>query len=207
MKLLFTLLIFFIHQANAQSGFKVVYDKIVNESNKQWTPKRNNVLVFNDSLAHVYLVTEVSGRDPYKKNDTVFGQRSRHHDLFYVFGTNEKLNHVAFPHYKKPLLVVDTPALNNFIIQKDNVLYQNMNCQEGYMIEKGDTVFAIISKEIKVPLGPTGYTGLPGLALEIYYSKYNLYFRVKTIEKANYIIQIPDFPRCSWDAYRKKYPR
>ena len=121
-------------------------------------------VVFNDSLAYQF-----NGSKRKDKNN-IYGRKSRHHDVFYIKASGKKISYIKHPH-PKPWLVESIESYKKFIVLQDNVISGKYNCSRGYFMDKADTVFALISKDIQHPYGPFGFVGLPGLVVEIFYRK------------------------------------
>jgi hypothetical protein len=150
-------------------------------------------LVVNDSFSFFY-TTQKTGRQNQlwkapAKPDII---KELHHSRFTRRYSREVFHGVAFPDRRRPYLVKDTIPGVHVVIDSTPKKFRDWRCRDAYaVISPGDTVFALLAIDYKLPFGPLDYSYFPWLPVEIYHPKYRFELIANKIETGPYELVFP----------------
>ena len=192
--------------SHSQSGYKIVY--------KQWradSPLGKSEgyirLVFNDSMSGYYAVYGPK-QDPLKKSGEYGNIIYKGHAAIYNKNTN--LFYGSYHgHYKtrnKKYIVYYPPREREWTYSEGSKKILGYDCKKAYWVNEyfimnndrqiwfSDSTVAWYAEELKLPFGPSGYIGLPGVVLEVtdqQHRSFNLHLMAIKIEKDSFSINLP----------------
>ncbi len=145
-------------------------------------------LCFNDSEALSYGYREI--KDPFFKRIKRNENYLLHHSSYYSTKTNLRYDVVNF---KGKYLIVDTARNWNWQLLDKSKEFIGFQCKAALSINsKGDSTYVWYTKEIPLPFGPSVYSGLPGVILEIFDQRYGFHYYATKVVVDSFKISIPE---------------
>jgi hypothetical protein len=150
-------------------------------------------LAVNDSFSFFYTTQKTRKQNQLWKAPTRPDIiKELHHSRFTKRYSREVFHGVAFPDRRRPYLVRDTIVPAHVVIDSTPKKFRDWRCRDAYaVISPGDTVFALLAIDYKLPFGPLDYSYFPWLPVEIYHPKYRFELIANKIEAGPYELVFP----------------
>ncbi|HEX8334733.1 MAG TPA: GLPGLI family protein [Segetibacter sp.] len=193
-------LFFLIGKTSAQYNYTIIYHKDNLGLNPELIikyPAIKSMLVFNDTLSFYNHITDNIGLNKSK----TFGKRLVHHSLMY--NSNKKIlyNVVA---YNGRFLIADD-RVTTWTLLKEVKYVLGYKCFAAIRTNtNNDTIKAWYTPELNRSFGPTTYTHLPGVILEVQDQQYNWHIIAVKAQKTNHTLIFPKARIISRDEFFKK---
>ena len=162
----------------------------INKKSFDWIDKGVASLIFNDSIS--FQSRTKNKKEVYKSFENLLNPPARHYTHYFRYDNNNLYKVMFIGRNDSVQNVIDTITKPSWVINDTIKYYLNYKCKTAYTITpKLDTVFIMYAIDIAQPFGPYNFIGAPGLVVEAFDTKSNLYIIAKRIEQSMYQMNLP----------------